>query len=269
MFRILPHHRYVCTRHRYWIGPPDINDRGPHLEIFPEVVAAQRRHLRLVRRHGWPAVYDAVLTAFMICANLWDKDVDEADPDDGAAALNQMVWNVRSYVFIPPHTERQTFSASRLFAAIYPEAVSIAALIASPTWRRLAAGDDKQLSRFTAEIGWRLGDPYYQPHSEHDPIAHWIEQDCWRPPSSPPTTFAAAPGHRRPSHLATTVTRSSQTRHDKAALWFSRKRRPGRVILFHRTVHPVIVRQWSTPMETFSGAIWQSQRTTDRFKAAP
>ena len=53
------------------------------------------------------------------------------------------------------------------------------------------------------------------------------------------------------------------------ALWFSHKRRPGRVILFHRTVHPVIVRQWSTPMETFSGAIWQSQRTTDRFKTVP
>src|SRR6476619_8511257 len=23
--RLLPHHRYVCTRHRYWIGPPDID----------------------------------------------------------------------------------------------------------------------------------------------------------------------------------------------------------------------------------------------------
>ncbi|MEV4017071.1 hypothetical protein AB0J35_41915 [Nonomuraea angiospora] len=106
-------------------------------------MAAQRRHLRLVHRHGWAAAYDAVLTAFMICANLWDKVVDEAEPYAGAVALNRIVWNVRSYVFIPPHTERQTFSASRLFAAIYPEAISIAALIASPSWRRLAAGDDK------------------------------------------------------------------------------------------------------------------------------
>ena len=23
VIRLLPHHRYVCTRHRYWIGPPD------------------------------------------------------------------------------------------------------------------------------------------------------------------------------------------------------------------------------------------------------
>jgi hypothetical protein len=22
--RLLPHYHYVCTRHRYWIGPPDV-----------------------------------------------------------------------------------------------------------------------------------------------------------------------------------------------------------------------------------------------------
>jgi hypothetical protein len=76
--------------------PPDINDRGPHLEIVSEVVAAQRRHVRLVRRHGWVAVYDAVLTTFMICANLWEKNLDEGDPDSGAVALNQAVWDARS-----------------------------------------------------------------------------------------------------------------------------------------------------------------------------
>ncbi|YCK40238.1 hypothetical protein ACNF49_41090 [Actinomadura sp. ATCC 39365] len=265
VFRLFPHHRYVCTRHQYWIGPPDINHPGPHLEIFPDIVAAQRRHLRLVRRHGWASTYDAVLTAFMICAHLWEQDPD----GNPGMALNQAVWNVRSFVFIPKNTEQETFSASRLFAAIYPEAISIAALLGSPTWRRLAAGDDEQLSRFTTEIGWRLGDPLYQPRGERDPIAHWIEQDCWRPPSPPPTTFAAAPGHRRPGHLDTTVTRANRERHDKAVLWFSRKRRPGQVILHHRTIHPVVIREWSTLMEQFAGAIWQSQRTTDRFKAVP
>ncbi|MEU7892474.1 TniQ family protein [Nonomuraea sp. NPDC049152] len=205
VFRIFPHHRYVCTRHQYWIGPPDINHPGPNLEIFPDIVTAQRQHLRLVRRHGWAAAYDAVLTAFMICAHLWEQDPD----DNPGMALNQAVRNVRSFVFIPKNTEQETFSAS------------------------------------------------------------WIEQDCWRPPSPPPTTFAAAPGHRRPGHLDTTVTRANRERHDKAVLWFSRKRRPGQVILHHRTVHPVVIREWSTQMEHFAGAIWQSQRTMDRFKAVP
>ncbi|MFI7639140.1 hypothetical protein [Nonomuraea sp. NPDC049400] len=74
-----------------------------------------------------------------------------------------------------------------------PEAISIAVLLGSPAWRRLAAGDDEQLSRFTAAIGRRLGDPFYQPRGERDPIARWIEQDCSRPPIPPPTTGASSP----------------------------------------------------------------------------
>jgi hypothetical protein len=38
------------------------------------------------------------------------------------------------------------------------------------------------------------------------------------------------------------------------------------VILHHRTVHPVVIREWSTPMDNYSGAIWQAQRTEQRFK---
>jgi len=52
--RLLPQHRYVCTRHRYWIGPPDAGQSATALD-HPElvdVVSAQRRHLRLVRRQG-------------------------------------------------------------------------------------------------------------------------------------------------------------------------------------------------------------------------
>ena len=55
--RLLPHHRYVCTRHRYWIGPPDAGQ--PATPLGPElagIVQAQRRHLRLLRRYG-PAAH--------------------------------------------------------------------------------------------------------------------------------------------------------------------------------------------------------------------
>ena len=36
-----------------------------------EIVAAQRHHLRLLRRHGPAATYDAVLTGFLICGHIW------------------------------------------------------------------------------------------------------------------------------------------------------------------------------------------------------
>ena len=58
--RLLPHHRYVCTRHRYWTGPPDAGQ--PATPLGPElasIVQAQWRHLRLLRRHGPAATYDA------------------------------------------------------------------------------------------------------------------------------------------------------------------------------------------------------------------
>ena len=50
-------------------------------------------------------------------------------------------WSRRAEVLIPEGREAATFSASRLFAAVYPEAVNLAGLIASPIWRHRAAGD--------------------------------------------------------------------------------------------------------------------------------
>ena len=37
VLRILAHHRYVCTRHGYWIGPPDVNRPCPSLDTAPRL----------------------------------------------------------------------------------------------------------------------------------------------------------------------------------------------------------------------------------------
>ena len=68
---LLPHHRYVCTRHRYWIGPPDIDQPATGVGGLDDIVRAQRHHLRLLGRHGPAAGYDAVLTGFLFCGHLW------------------------------------------------------------------------------------------------------------------------------------------------------------------------------------------------------
>ena len=137
VFRILPHHRYVCTRHEHWIGPPDIDRPGPALYQFPEILTAQRRHLRLLRRHGWAATYDAVLTGFMVCGYIWEQTWEERI---GPMFLRGL-WDSRCYELIPAGTETTTFSASRVFAAVYPEAVDLAVILASPFWRKMAAGN--------------------------------------------------------------------------------------------------------------------------------
>ena len=149
--RLLPHHRYVCTRHRYWIGPPDIDQRTTALRGLDDIVGAQRHHLRLLRRYGAAATYDAVLTGFLFSGHLWA----DRRRHDGVGV--QRGWTRRADVLIPPGTETATFSASRLFAAVYPEAVSLAGLIASPTWRHRAAGDADQQQQFITEVGRRLG----------------------------------------------------------------------------------------------------------------
>jgi hypothetical protein len=200
---LLPHHRYVCTRHRYWIGPPDIDQPTTALGGLDDIVRAQRHHLRLVHRHGPSATYDAVLTGFLFCGHLWAER-----RADGVGVHRE--WTRRAEVLIPPGTETATFSASRLFAAVYPQAVRLAGLIASPTWRHRAAGDADQQRQFITEVGRRLDRPHH-PGDGGDAVAHWMMFDCWRPPSRPDRTFPTPAStaqftHRRSVQTAETGT---------------------------------------------------------------
>lgn len=246
VWQLLPHHRYVCTRHRIWIGPDQFDHPQPDLDELPEVVAAQHRHLRLLRRVGPAATYDAVLTGFLICAYRWnfvEIALDRAWLD----------WHHRAEILIPSGTETATFSASRLFAATYPEAVSLAELIGSLHWRRRAAGDPDDQRAFAADIGRRLGLRDYRPVMSQDPIAHWIEQDCWQPPSLPNNDYRSLKTFggrtfRKPDP------RSEDTRLTSAH-WFAAHRRGGDAMLHHHSLNPVLIRDWSRKMELFAGAL--------------
>jgi len=253
--RLLPHHRYVCTRHRYWIGPPDAGQTATRLDAErDDVVRAQRRHLRLLCRYGTAVTFDAVLTGFLICGHLWDDRLA-----DWSEILGR--WTHRGHHLIPVGSEATEFSASRLFAAVYPEAVDLAEVIASPAWRSLAAGDLDQQSRFIGEIGRRLGRLDYQPLDGGDAITHWMKYDSWQPTSRPRTTFPDTREHgaTRPAKISP----QSLDRHDRSALWFAANRRGGSVILHHRHIQPVLVRDWSRPMDGIAATIWASRTTID------
>jgi hypothetical protein len=249
---LLPHHRYVCTRHRYWIGPPDIDQPTTALGGLDDIVRAQRHHLRLVHRHGPSATYDAVLTGFLFCGHLWAER-----RADGVGVHRE--WTRRAEVLIPPGTETATFSASRLFAAVYPQAVRLAGLIASPTWRHRAAGDADQQRQFTTEVGRRLDRPHH-PGDGGDAVAHWMMFDCWRPPSRPDRTFPDSLHHG--AIQLSKVGANSRDRHRRSAQWFARTRRGGGAILHHRHIRPVLIRDWSPKMDGIAGTIWASQTTS-------
>lgn len=55
----------------------------------------------------------------------------------------------------------------------------------------------------------------------------------------------------------------SRDRHERSALWFSRKRRSGSILLHHRHIRPVRVREWSSEMDGIAATIWASQTTLD------
>jgi hypothetical protein len=98
----------------------------------------------------------AVLTGFLFCGHLW------ADRRHEGTCV-QREWSRRAEVLIPEGSEAATFSASRLFAAVYPEAVNLAGLIASPIWRHRAAGDPDAQRQFTTEVARRLHRPPMTP----------------------------------------------------------------------------------------------------------
>jgi hypothetical protein len=255
VIRVLPHHRYVCIRHRYWIGPPDAGQRATHLDArLDDIVRAQRRHLRLRDRYGAAAAYDAVLTGFLICGHLWGDE-----PTTAVDAWYQ--WTARAQLLIPVGEEASEFSASRLFAATYPEAVNLAAVIASPTWRQLASGSVDEQQRFTEEVGLRLGRPDYQPPDSGDVIAHWMKFDSGRPPSRPDKLFPETREHG--SRRLAKTSPQSHDRQDRSATWFQINRRGGSTILHHRHLRPVLIREWAPRMDGITATIHYSQTTLD------
>lgn len=178
--------------------------------------------MRLVRRHRFAAGYDAVLTGLLICAHLWGDQ-----PQTPVDAWHR--WTLRTEVLISTGSGPGEFSASRLFAAVYPEAVDVGALVASPTWRHLAAGDPEKQQRFIAEIGLRLGRPDYQPPEGGDAITHWMKFDSPRPPSAPHKLFPETREHGSTRPLTTRA--EQRARQDGSAFWFQINRRGGSVLL--------------------------------------
>jgi hypothetical protein len=256
VWRLLPHCRYVCTRHRYWIGPPDTGQPATPLgpgEVAEELARAQHQHQRLVARHGTAAVFDAVLTGFLICGHLWDHCQREQ-----TGAWHH--WVRRVDQLIPPGTELDTFSTSLLYATVYPEAVSLAGLIAASRWRQLASGEAGQQRQFLAEACRRVG---RTPDDDHgiDVIRHWMIFDSHHPPSRPEKTFPQTRDHGATRTLDPNPASLERTR--RSAAWFATKRRGGSSILHHRHIRPVLKRDWAPELDGIAATIAASASLFD------
>jgi hypothetical protein len=119
--RLFAHHEYLCTRHGYWIGPPDPSRDDPPRPLAvlaPELAAAQRTLDRARRRDGWTATFGAVVTATGMCTELRVRAVHTP---------LWARWERRLELLMPGAYRRSLFTA-----AIFPEVAALAVLDVSP-----------------------------------------------------------------------------------------------------------------------------------------
>ena len=231
--RLLPHHRYACVRHQVWIGPLDI-DRPADVSKIPEITKAQKRHLRTVHRFGWNAAHDGLITAFVFCAQLWAEIHRRSDQRHVGR-----LWDSRTDLLIQPDKIWATYSTSKLFAVVFPEAVRIAPLFASPYWRKTAGSSEDSRLRFHSELIDRIG-YLHETDQAVELIDRWAIGRALQPLRKPRLTYT--PGRKRITTAHLTLNRGR--RHGKSAHWFAKKRQAGITILWHSHIKSAFELGW-------------------------
>ncbi|GAA1623482.1 hypothetical protein GCM10009733_020140 [Nonomuraea maheshkhaliensis] len=140
---LFAHHEFLCTDHGYWFGPAEKVGKGtveplgavPHprrlTNHIPELPDAQRRHQRLVHRHGWLRCFNGFEASLNLCAHI--RPHGPPDPDNPwTARLERLIRIERLGIRF------KAFDGWLFIAAIYPEAVHLTELFFSPAGRQLA-----------------------------------------------------------------------------------------------------------------------------------
>lgn len=157
----------VCRPHRRWLGAlGDGQSEQYDLSRLPEVVHAQRRHHRLLHRHG----RDAGRTALFWATHISDRWTERGDWDQHRLRRQQ-----RYLTAFPHHVDATDTLAPMLN---YPETVTLAGLLASEHWSTLASSRRRQdRNRFDAEVARRLHIPY-RSDAVGEPLVDWQEGEA-------------------------------------------------------------------------------------------
>lgn len=140
------------------------SDRFVDISETPAVLAAQRAHRRLARRHGTAAAYDG-----LVLAGNFLRQVDVPRPAPQTLEILEVLCRHGPLLFLDP-----AYSAAR-----YPRLIHLAALFITPHWRALAARYDTW-PRFFAELSTRcFGHPGYVPHG-NNAVSKWLSRQALR-----------------------------------------------------------------------------------------
>ena len=162
----------VCLRHHVWIGPDaDSYDQQLDLRALPEVIQAQIRHRRLVRRRGRRETF----LAYTDAADIWWQ---LAWLHDYTAERDQRLHR-RVDTGVDP--EDLDFHDPLRRAVIYPETVALTALLASSYWRKKIVDRRPQAhparQAFHTEFARRIT-PH---HDQHDRVERLVQEHLGDP----------------------------------------------------------------------------------------
>ncbi|MFH9821555.1 Helicase associated domain protein [Streptomyces sp. NPDC017249] len=177
--RRVPARRYlapeerVCARHQYWLlYLPHARGLPVPLGRCPEVVEAQRRHVRLLRRS--PAGTQAFEVARAITGSWWDQP----------RSVEERAWPARLEATQPDDVDASWWTVAARDLITYPETVALARLLASrPLQQRTVAESGGhlpyrlgELPALVTEVAHELQRPWLVHHLAavaHGPLFTW------------------------------------------------------------------------------------------------
>lgn len=157
----------VCRRHRRWLGCPLEQTTDQHdVTALPEVLHAQRRHHRLLRRHGTDPARSAIWWAGSIVER-WTQRGDCGQHRQRRLAIHRAA-----------HPTSPEPNASLLAMANYPEIVTLAGMLADPHWSAIASADHRRdRLPFEREVARRLHLDLTS-SAARDPLLSWEEGEA-------------------------------------------------------------------------------------------
>jgi hypothetical protein len=151
----------LCHRHRRWIANDE--DHGyrqqPSLRDQPEILAAHRRHHKLIRRYGRSATTTAFQHADAVCRKWHEHGQHDQQCHRRLTGFHGHGWRV---LVCDP-----TVAAAR-----YPQTVELTTLLVNPSWISYIRRNWPEPTDFTAAIRQRVA-----PHFGWSVITHYGRLD--------------------------------------------------------------------------------------------
>ncbi|MGC5015768.1 TniQ family protein [Streptosporangium sp. DT93] len=160
----------VCLRHGIWIGQGTVTaDDQLRVSDLPEILQAQRRHNKLIRRYGHREVNYHYGHAHNIV--------------DSSSHLPSLTKRSNRMLHFFEREKVERLSRSYSSAAMYPEAVTLTGVLISPYWRHFAVhGTYVEQEKFFQRI--QLNDLMSGPPNLDRHLWRWIREHqprSWEP----------------------------------------------------------------------------------------